>query len=40
MLELLKGFHNALLQLPRRAVDRPDPERLDARFEQFPALAS
>ncbi len=40
MLELLKGFHNAPLHLPRRAVDRPDPERLDARFEQFLALAS
>jgi hypothetical protein len=40
MLDLLKGFHKAPLRLPRRPVDRPDRERLDARFERFLALAS
>jgi putative restriction endonuclease len=35
MLELLKGFHNAPLQVPRRVADQPDRERLEARFAQF-----
>jgi putative restriction endonuclease len=40
MLELLKGFHRTPLNLPRRRVDMPDHDRLDARFERFLALAS
>jgi putative restriction endonuclease len=40
MLELLKGFHRTSLRLPRRKIDLPDQERLDARFERFLALAS
>jgi putative restriction endonuclease len=40
MLDVLKGFHHALLNLPRRRVDMPDHDRLDARFERFLALAS
>jgi putative restriction endonuclease len=40
MLDLLKGFHQTPLHLPRRRVDLPDQERLDARFERFLALAS
>lgn len=39
MLDLLKGFHEGLLNLPRRGVDRPDRERLDTRFAQFLHLA-
>jgi putative restriction endonuclease len=39
MLDVLQGFHNAPLQVPRRVVDRPDPERLDARFARFLELA-
>jgi putative restriction endonuclease len=35
MLELLKGFHQTPLHLPKRAPDRPDPERLEARFARF-----
>jgi putative restriction endonuclease len=40
MLDLLKGFHQAPLNLPQRTVDLPDHDRLDARFERFLALAS
>jgi putative restriction endonuclease len=40
MLDLLKGFHQAPLNLPRRRVDLPDQARLDVRFERFLALAS
>ncbi|MGZ4319210.1 MAG: HNH endonuclease [Gaiellaceae bacterium] len=40
MLDLLKGFHDAPLHIPRRVADRPDPERLDARFRQFVDLAA
>jgi len=35
MLELLKGFHDRPLIVPTRARDRPDRERLDARFAEF-----
>jgi len=35
MLDLLKGFHEVPLQVPTRAADRPDRERLDARFARF-----
>jgi putative restriction endonuclease len=31
----LQGFHGAALDQPRRADERPDPERLDERFERF-----
>lgn len=40
MLDLLKGFHHASLNVPRRAPDRPDPERLEARFARFVELAA
>jgi putative restriction endonuclease len=40
MLDVLKGFHEASLHLPRRRTDLPDRERLDVRFEKFLALAS
>lgn len=35
----LQGFHQAAILQPRRAVDRPDPERLEVRFERFRAVA-
>jgi putative restriction endonuclease len=35
MLDLLKGFHERPLTVPTRVADRPDRERLDARFERF-----
>lgn len=31
----LQGFHNARIAVPRRPDDRPDPNRLEARFERF-----
>jgi putative restriction endonuclease len=40
MLDLLKGFHKQLLNLPTRPRDRPDPERLDARFAKFRRLTA
>ncbi|MGB2874390.1 MAG: HNH endonuclease, partial [Gaiellaceae bacterium] len=40
MLDLLKGFHDVPLQVPRRVSDRPDRERLDARFGRFLELAA
>jgi putative restriction endonuclease len=40
MLDLLKGFHNVPLHVPTRAADRPDRERLDARFARFLNLAA
>jgi putative restriction endonuclease len=40
MLDLLKGFHQTPLHLPRRRVDLPDRVGLDVRFERFLALAS
>jgi putative restriction endonuclease len=39
MLDLLQGFHNMALHVPRRVTDRPDRERLDARFTRFLELA-
>jgi putative restriction endonuclease len=38
MLDLLKGFHEVPLLVPRRSADRPDRARLDARFRQFRSL--
>jgi putative restriction endonuclease len=35
----LQGFHGAAMLQPRRAADRPDPERLEVRFERFRAVA-
>jgi putative restriction endonuclease len=35
MLEVLKGFQGQMIELPRRATSRPDPERLARRFERF-----
>jgi putative restriction endonuclease len=35
MLELLKGFHQQLIVLPRRRSWKPDPERLAERYERF-----
>jgi len=40
MLDLLKGSHGVSLELPQRRADRPDRERLDARFTRFLELAS
>ena len=37
MLDLLKGFHGARIDVPHRQAWRPDPERLAARFERFAA---
>ena len=39
MLDLLKGFHEATLNVPKRAGDRPDRDRLDERFARFLDLA-
>jgi putative restriction endonuclease len=40
MLDLLKGSHEVALHLPSRVTDRPDRERLDARFARFLELAA
>jgi putative restriction endonuclease len=40
MLELLKGFHNVPLQVPKHQAHRPDPERLAVRYERFQSLAA
>jgi putative restriction endonuclease len=40
MLDVLKGFHEAPLHVPKRATDCPDRERLDARFTRFLELAA
>jgi putative restriction endonuclease len=40
MLDLLKGFHDMPLLLPHRFADRPDPERLSARFAAFLNLSA
>ena len=40
MLDLLKGFHDLPLHVPRRTADRPDRERLDVRFARFLDLAA
>ena len=36
----LQGFHGAPIALPRRSEDRPDPVRLQARFERFERAAA
>ena len=36
----LQGFHGADIALPRRPEDRPDPARLDTRFDRFLRAAS
>jgi putative restriction endonuclease len=36
----LQGFHGASIALPWRADDRPDPARLEARFERFRRAAA
>jgi putative restriction endonuclease len=35
----LQGFHGSAILTPRRTADRPDPRRLEIRFEQFRAVA-
>lgn len=40
MLDLLKGSHDVPLQLPQRRADRPDRERLAARFGLFLDLSA
>ena len=35
----LQGFHGERISLPRRPDDRPDPERLEHRYERFLAAA-
>jgi len=40
MLELLKGFHEERLLVPRRVADRPDRERLGTRFVRFLEVAA
>jgi len=40
MLDLLKGSHQVALHVPKRAADRPDRDRLDARFARFVEYAS
>jgi putative restriction endonuclease len=35
--EGLQGFHGAVIHLPSRSADQPDPVRLGARFERFAA---
>ena len=40
MLDLLKGFHEQPLNVPTRPRDRPDRERLDARFAKFRRLTA
>ena len=33
----LQEIHNSLIQLPSRKLDRPDPVRLERRYEEFRA---
>ena len=40
MLDLLKAFHEAPLNLPSRGPDQPDRERLDVRFARFLELSA
>lgn len=40
MLDLLKGFHQVALHVPRRVADQPDRNRLEARFGRFVEYAS
>lgn len=35
MLDVLKGFHEARIEVPRQAAWKPDRDRLSVRFEQF-----
>jgi putative restriction endonuclease len=35
----LQGFHGHSISLPRRPADRPDPARLQQRFDRFIAAA-
>jgi putative restriction endonuclease len=36
----LQGFHGEAIAVPRRPADRPDPHRLESRFERFLAAAA
>lgn len=36
----LQGFHGGRIALPRRPEDRPDPHRLELRFERFASAAA
>ena len=36
----LRAFHGSAIELPRRKLDRPDPERLATRFGRFAELAA
>jgi putative restriction endonuclease len=36
----LQGFHGEAIAVPRRPEDRPDPVRLEARFERFVRAAA
>lgn len=36
----LQGFHGQPIALPRRSEDRPDPKRLESRFERFVRAAA
>lgn len=38
--EGLQGFHGAKIQMPSRVVDRPDPTRLNTRFERFVSVSA
>jgi putative restriction endonuclease len=40
LLNGLQGFHGAAIVLPRRPEDRPDPQRLESRFERFLGAAA
>jgi hypothetical protein len=37
MLDLLKGFHGRVIELPRSVMSRPDRELLAERFARFTA---
>jgi putative restriction endonuclease len=39
MLELLKAFHTATIELPSRRTWRPDRERLAERYDRFRAAS-
>jgi putative restriction endonuclease len=40
LLNGLQGFHGEAIVLPRRPEERPDPERLESRFERFLGAAA
>lgn len=39
VLSYLQEMHGSIIEVPRNAAARPDPERLEIRYEQFKAAS-